>query len=226
MMRSTPLTSADPGSSTHLMTSLPITTNMTVRAPPFSTERPALWFAQLESQFRNRSVSNENDMFHHAVSLIDTQSAAEVEAIILNPSTPTPYTLLKQTLIERLTKSKDAKLLHLLNDEEIGERTPSQFFRHLRSLCPDVPNNVIKARWQSQLSPQTRACLAAQPDASSEDLSRLADKIHEVIPSESQSISTVSADQSLLGEIAEICKQIQALNMRNSRSRTRQKSLQ
>ncbi|XP_053964388.1 uncharacterized protein LOC128867304 [Anastrepha ludens] len=158
-------------------------------------------------------------MFHHAVSLIDTQSAAEVEDIILRPSTSTPYTSLKTALIERLTKSKDVKLLQLLDGEEIGDRTPSQFFRHLRSLFPDVSDNVIKARWQSQLSPETRACLAAQPDASLEDLSRLADKIHEVIPNVARSISYISEEQSLRSEIAEIRKQLQTFRISNSRSR-------
>ncbi|XP_017467418.1 PREDICTED: uncharacterized protein LOC108359860 [Rhagoletis zephyria] len=196
--------------------------NVSVRAPPFSAERPALWFAQLEAQFRIRFITDEHDQFHHAVSLIDTQSAGEVEDIILCPATTTPYTMLKQCLIERLTKSKDAKLLQLLDGEQIGDRTPSQFFRHLRSLCPDVPDNVLKARWQSQLPPQTRACLAAQPNAPLEDLSRLADKIHEVMPNVSRSIATVSEEQSLRAEIAELRKRLDSLNVKTQRNRSRE----
>ncbi|XP_054744543.1 uncharacterized protein LOC129248960 [Anastrepha obliqua] len=161
-------------------------------------------------------------MFHHAVSLIDTQSAAEVEDIILRPSTSTPYTSLKTALIERLTKSKGAKLLQLLNGEEIGDRTPSQFFRRLRSLCPDVSDNVIKARWQYKLSPQTCACLAAQPDAPLEHLSRLADKIHKVIPNVARSISYISEEQSLRSEISEIRKQLQTFRISNRRQHSPQ----
>ncbi|XP_067630404.1 uncharacterized protein [Eurosta solidaginis] len=213
-----PVTSAPP----QTPTSLHISGSTIVRTPPFSSEHPALWFAQLESQFRIRSITSENDQFHHAVSLIDTHSATEVEDIIVRPPPTMPYTTLKQNLIERLTKSKDAKLLQLLNSEEIGDRTPSQFLRHLRSLCPDVADNVLKARWQSQLSTQTRACLAAQRNASLEDLSRIADKINEVMPNVNHTIANISEEQSLRTEIDELRKQIEPLNVRKSRSNMRQ----
>ncbi|KAH6931351.1 hypothetical protein HPB50_023916 [Hyalomma asiaticum] len=42
--------------------------------------------------------------------------------------------MLKQLLISRLTPSEPQRLQQLLHDTELGDRTPSQWLRHMRQL--------------------------------------------------------------------------------------------
>lgn len=186
-----------------------------VKAPPFSQERPALWFAQLESQFRIRKIVTEVDKFHVAVPLIGTRSAAEVEDIITFPPTDSPYQKLKSTLISRFSKSKAAKLLQLLDGESLGDRKPSQHYRHLRSLVPDIDDDALRARWLSHLPEQIRACLVVQKEAASEQLCEAADSLCEILKP-----SNVAAVSEVQGQIAAMTTQVSQLAEMVKRGRT------
>lgn len=188
--------------------------SITIRAPPFCTDKPALWFAQLEAQFHNKGVVTEQDKFNHTISLIDTRVAAEVEDIIIHPPAVTPYQRLKNGLVERHTKSKQALLLQLLDREKQGDRTPSQHLRHLKSLVPDIDEEVLKARWLSHLPDPIQMGLAIQaPDASFEKLGAAADSLHEILrPANTASVSNLEK------QMAELTRQVAALATRCSRS--------
>ncbi|XP_017466270.1 PREDICTED: uncharacterized protein LOC108359101 [Rhagoletis zephyria] len=153
----------------------------TIRVPSFNQDRPGLWFAQLESQFRNHNVTNEVDKIHHAIPLIDTRIAADAEDIILNPPAENPYHKLKTALIACYSKSREAKLLQLLDGECLGDRTPFQHLRHLRSLVPGIDGEVLRARWLSHLPDQIRACSVAQCTAGLQELGEAAARLHDVL---------------------------------------------
>lgn len=206
------------------------TTSM--RVPPFSAERPALWFAQLDAQFRIHKVTTEIDKFYHTVSLIDTRYAVEVEALISAPPVTTPYQELKEELIRCFSKSKEAKLQQLLDGEQIGDRTPSQFLRHLKGLVPDISEDVLKSRWLINLPEQTRALLAVQATATIEELAKTADKLHEILRESRKSTAAVETPtlSSLHAQIADLTKQVASLTQhqgsshRKGRSHSKQRS--
>ncbi len=153
---------------------------VSIRCPLFNSERPALWFAQLEGQFHLAGISDEITQYHYASSHLDARAAAEVEDLLLNVPTETPYTRLKGTLVERLTLSREARLQQLLDRETLGDRKPSQFLRHLRSLDNTVPDNILRTKWLSRLPMTTQSILASQADMNIDKLASLADKIHDI----------------------------------------------
>lgn len=186
---------------------------ITLRAPAFCTDKPALWFAQLEAQFRTKGIVTESDKFCHAVPLIDTRVAAEVEDIITSPPAAMPYQALKKGLIDRFTKSKQANLLQLLDREKCGDRTPSQHLRHLKSLVPDIDEEVLKVRWLSQLPKAVHMGLAIQaPDATLDKLGAAADALHEVLQP-----ANVAPVSNLEQQIAALTRQVAALTAKHSR---------
>ncbi|KAF7272993.1 hypothetical protein GWI33_014262 [Rhynchophorus ferrugineus] len=71
----------------------------------------------------------------------------------------------------------------LFEQEEIGDRIPSQFLRLLQSLAGDTADqNIIKLMWINQLDPIRRAGIAAKPgNTKLEDLARIADNIKDAI---------------------------------------------
>ncbi|XP_049308685.1 uncharacterized protein LOC125777639 [Bactrocera dorsalis] len=205
-------------------------TSNVIRPIQFNPDKPSLWIAQIEAQFRILGVVRDVDKFYHAVSILDTRHAAEVEDIIVDPPTSAPFTALKMALISRFSKSKEAKLQQLLEGEEIGDRTPSQLLRHLKALVPGVDEDVLKAKWLSALPKDTRAMLALQTNTTLENLGASADRLHEII--QGMHVSSVSKntnntnDADFAQQISDLTKQLAALsaviNKRESRSNTRQ----
>jgi hypothetical protein len=109
-----------------------------IRLLPFWAERPAVWFAQAEVQFSLAGISSERTKFHYVISQLDQRYAAEVEDIITSPPQQDPYSKLRTKLLKRLFLSRKKRAHRILTLEEMGDRKPSQFLRHLRSLAPDL----------------------------------------------------------------------------------------
>lgn len=202
-----------------------------LRAPPFSPDQPTLWFAQVDALFRINGIVTELDKFYHIVPLIDTRYALEIADIITNVPTSNPYQTLKNALTARFSKSKEAKLKQLLDGEQIGDRKPSQFLRHLRALVPGIDEDVLRSRWMSSLPDQTKALLTVQSDQPLNKLAEIADKVHEVFDMNQKSTSAVTATPSTStadtsGQIAALTNQIAKLtklfsNQRRSNSKDR-----
>jgi hypothetical protein len=80
-----------------------------------------------------------------------------VEDIIASPPEWDPYTTLRTKLVTRLSHSKEHCICELLT-LKMGDRKPSHFLRHLRSLAPDIPD-LLRGIWSSQLPSDIRAVL-------------------------------------------------------------------
>jgi hypothetical protein len=153
-----------------------------VRLPPFWAERPAVWFAQAEALFILAGISSEKTKFCHVISQLDHRYATEVEDIITSRPHQHPYTTLRTFLVRRLSPSREQRIRQLLTLEEMGDRKPSQFLRHLRSLVPDLPDDFLRSIWSSRLPPNIQAILTGQPEGSLDSAARCADRNSEVAP--------------------------------------------
>lgn len=179
-----------------------------VRLPPFWPQEPAVWFAQVESQFTISGITTDATKFHYVLAQLEHQYAAEVKDLIVTPPATNKYDKLKSELIKRLSASREKAVKQLLIHEELGDRKPSQFMRHLQHLAgPAIPNEFLKTIWTSRLPRNIQTVIAAQPGTSLEALSDLADRIHEIVPPDSHVAST-SANN---GTLDELTKQISAL---------------
>ncbi|XP_046398115.1 uncharacterized protein LOC124164927 [Ischnura elegans] len=149
-----------------------------MRVPPFWPERPALWFSQLEVQFSLAGITNELTKFSHVVAQLDNRHAVEVEDIIVNPPSDSPYKRIKDELISRLSTSQETRIRQLLEHEELGDRKPSQFLRHNRSLAGNsVPDDFVRTLWVNRLPSSAQA---TQDSTDLAGLAKLADKVCEV----------------------------------------------
>ncbi|KAL0868744.1 hypothetical protein ABMA27_008180 [Loxostege sticticalis] len=203
-----------------------------VRIPPFWPEKPAIWFAQIEGQFLISGITTDATKFYYVIGQLDQQYAGEVEDIITNPPATNKYERLKTELIKRLSASKERKVKQLLVHEELGDRKPSQFLRHLQHLAgPGIPEDFLRTIWTSRLPSSTQTIIASQAKSPLEDLADLADRIHDVVPPSPQvaAMSTASTSSSsmldtLVQQVAALTRQVEALTTaphRNSRPRSR-----
>lgn len=201
-----------------------------VRIPPFYPEKPALWFAQLEGQFILSKITSDETKFYYAMAQLEPQYAAEVEDIITSPPAVDKYIKLKTELIKRLSASRERKVQQVLNLEELGDKKPSQFLRHLQNLAgPGLPEDFLRSIWVNRLPQRTQDIVASQLKSSLEDLAELADRLHDVIAPTSQvaaasALPSTSAEPLLL-QIAELTRHVRALDAKVGRmSRPRERS--
>ena len=111
----------------------------------------------------------------------------------------------------------------------MGDRKPSQFLRHLKSLAPDVPEEFFRTVWASRLPSHVQAILAGHTEGSQDSTSHLANRMCEVTPlptTASISPSTPDNPAGLLERIEEFSRQVASLQAsqtdRRSESRDRQ----
>lgn len=192
-----------------------------IRVPPFYPEKPALWFAQLESQFFLANITSDTTKFHYAISQLEPIYASEVEDIISAPAATDKYERLKTELVKRLSASREKKVKQLLTHEELGDRKPSQFLRHLQHLAgPGVPEEFLRTIWSSRLPNSTQTIIASQSKATLEELAELADKIHDVVPPSPQVAAASHASGSssdMANQIAELTRQVYSLSTKVNR---------
>jgi len=144
-----------------------------------------------------------------------------VEDIITAPPEHEPYDRLKAELVRRLSTSREQRVRQLLSHEEMGDRKPTQFLRHLKGLAPDVPDDFLRTIWASRLPPHVQAILAGQTDSNLESTAQLADKICLVTTQPTTaSISPAVPDNTtgLLERIEELSRQFAALQAQYSRT--------
>jgi hypothetical protein len=134
------------------------TSRVAVRLPPFWAERPTVRFTQAETQFSLSGISNKRIKFYHIISQLDHRYAAEVEDIITSPLHQDPYTALKMELLNHLSPTREQRACQIITHEEMGDRKPLQFLRHLRSLTRNLPEYFLRRIWCSRL-PQPHKCL-------------------------------------------------------------------
>lgn len=199
-----------------------------IKLPPFWADRPALWFAQAEAQFHLAGITTDMTMFSHVISIIDHRLIGEIEDIIMSPPDVNKYQTIKEELIRRLSTSEQQRVERLLSDEQLGDRKPSAFLRHLQSLAgPSKDVTILRQLWMRRLPAQVQAILAAQSDLALEKLAELADKIIEVTPGPSR-VCKVDNSQPNLDAIMErlekLGQQVAALTDKRQRGRSRARS--
>ncbi|XP_063359918.1 uncharacterized protein LOC134649134 [Cydia amplana] len=156
---------------------------LTMRLPPFWAEDAEVWFAQVEAQFAVWGVKADSTKYFQVIRELDPKTAREVRDIITKPPETDKYEKLKKQLIDRLSTSQENKRRQLLQFEELGDRKPSQFLRHLRGLAGDsVTDDFLRSLWSTRLPTQVQAIIASQKTASLDDIAILADQIIDVTP--------------------------------------------
>jgi hypothetical protein len=100
-----------------------------------------------------------------------------VEDIITSPSHQDQYTALKAELLNRLSSTREQRARQIITHEEMGDRKPSQFLRHLRSIAPDLPEYFLRSIWCSRLPRPVQPALAGQLQIGLDAAARCADSI-------------------------------------------------
>lgn len=198
---------------------------VSVKLSAFWPDKPHLWFAQAEAQFEIAGISKDSTKYGHLLSILDARLADEVEDIIANPPAEDKYEHLKSELIKRFSISREQRIRHLLSQQEMGDRKPSSFLRHLRSLAGKSDEGIIRELWMRSLPHEVQRILMAQLDLPLDKVANLADAITEAAPSKSVNATHTSHDlEKIMQCINDLSKKVDALSKDRARSSSRSNS--
>lgn len=201
-----------------------------VRLPPFWSDNPSLWIAQVESQFALHRITSDVSKFNIIISQLEPRYAAEISDIITNPPAEGKFEKLKTELVSRISASREERIRQLLTQAEIGDRKPSQFLRYMRGLVgtETIPDTLLRTLWSGRLPSTIQTIIATQQNLPLDVIADLADKVFEVIPApQVATVSTCTTDMNK--RLDELSQQVNALTAKieklgHERSRFRSRS--
>ncbi|XP_011259994.2 uncharacterized protein LOC105253581 [Camponotus floridanus] len=151
-----------------------------MRVPEFTPVDPELWFKILDRSFQAAGITTDATKFGYAIIALGSKYSVEVRDVIINPPAEQAYETLRAELIKRLSLSQEHKTRRLLEHEEIGDRKPSQFLRHLRALAGNVVGDgILRTVWLSRLPAHIQPHLVTRTADTLDQLADIADAIVE-----------------------------------------------
>lgn len=222
------------------------------RLPEFWDKTPQVWFIKCENLFKLKGIKTDSTKYQHILSALPQDVVMSVLDIVKDESNG--YEELKKALIARNSLSEEQRLNTLLSESNavMGERRPSEFFRHLEQLADsgtEVNKELLLKLWMRRLPSTLNVSLVASCQTDPTILIPMADKIWDTLHKNSvdalhsksvsvrtpnAQVASTSVDQtaSLCAGLTEICQQMNALRMeinelkhnQNNRERPRQRS--
>ncbi|VDP26243.1 unnamed protein product [Schistosoma mattheei] len=93
------------------------------------------------------NIKSEEIRYRDLCYIIPPSVAKEARDLTLSP--PQPYIILRREMMNRLLLSDSQRIQRLFQRETLGDRSPSQFLRHLQVVVGDntVDEAVLKQGW-------------------------------------------------------------------------------
>ena len=166
-----------------------------LKLSPFWSADPQVWFAQVESQFFTRKITNQDTKFHHIVACLPPEVAVDIRDLIINKPPDNAYDELKNTLIKRTTASRTKRSQQLLSAEELGDSKPSQLLRRFEQLLDGTSSDhpLIREVFLQRLPGNVRQLLTATTTDET-PLDELAQKADRLMDVSSHNIATIQHD--------------------------------
>ncbi|XP_063369349.1 uncharacterized protein LOC134657716 [Cydia amplana] len=203
-----------------------------LRLPAFMPRDPVMWFSLVETIFSKAGVADDVSKYLHVASALAPHDATEVRDILIAPPENDKYDALKTGIIKRLGASQEVNTRRLLEREHIGDRKPSQFLRHLRSLAGSaVPDALLRTMWLEQLPRPMQMVLATLAEQSLDKVADVADAIADSTTPTPAIATTENPVMKIIevlrSEIADLRQQMKASSLNASarhRGRSRSRS--
>jgi hypothetical protein len=166
-----------------------------LRLPDFWPETPSSWFVFVESKFRVKNITSEHSKFDLVVGCLPRDSIRQVLDILENPDATTPYTTLKQRLLDshELTDFQRMELLHCM--EPLGARKPSELLSQMLEACPRGQENnmFFLFLFLQRLSKELRVLFAEDDLKNPRDLAAKADKHWALLSHQHGTVAAIEA---------------------------------
>ena len=172
---------------------------MSIKLPPFWTQKSALWFAQAEAQFAIKGITVDKTKYCHVVAMLDNVTASHVMDIIGSPPDANAYNTLKTSLTEAFAITDDEKAAKIMNTSGLADKTQSQLLSSMLLLVPqgEVPGFLFRKVYLHQLPSDVQTHLAQTRNmgTSAANLRKLATEADRYFSSAGNRITTVTVEE-------------------------------
>lgn len=198
------------------------------KLPVFWSNVPEVWFIQVEQIFNLNRITSDVSKYRHVVAVLPQEAMGNVIDILRQPPTENKYNTLKEALISRHSISENRKLESLLNSSEMGDRSPSSFYREMENLMGNsnfINQSLLKKLWLRKLPESVRLAVTCSNIEEVTALLSMADKIWEV--TQNSQLSAVASSSSsdkedkLLNAIKTLTLEVCSLKEKLSRNSLR-----
>nr|CDS29500.2 gag pol polyprotein [Hymenolepis microstoma] len=186
-----------------------------LQTPVFDPENSESWFKQFEMVMRLRGVTKRTIWFQYLVPILPTAIVTQFAELIPMPPDNDSYDRLKQAIISRLSVPREKRLDQLFAQVELGDRSPSQLLRHMRSLASgsSVSDEILKKLWMKCLPKSLIPSLVTS--SSRDDLDKLAKEADLIYYLQDvpvvNAVKAPTAADSITQRLNELAKQLQEL---------------
>lgn len=119
-------------------------TTSTPRLPLFWTINPEAWFIQAEAHFALSKITSDNTKYTNVVASLPPEIISKSVDIIQKVASESTgkYEALKTALLARIGLTEEQRISNLLYHEQMGDQTPSEFYRRLQRLVGNSENEL------------------------------------------------------------------------------------
>lgn len=177
--------------------------------PCFSSEKLAIWFAQVESVFSLNGVTTDSDKYDYVVAHIPSDFTSIVEDILLNPPPQSKYDHIKYEFIKRMS-------IYNLRREKFTTETPSEYLRRLITIADQrVPIELVLNTWLKNLPKPVREVVSLETSGHVETIGPMADKVMALLSPESENSQSLSSEQyeTIVKRLDELAKQVKIVQL-------------
>lgn len=202
-----------------------------VKLPQFWPTAPEAYFEQVEATFRTSRITVSRTQYDYLLQAIPASIATDVLDVMRKcKNSATPYEDMKSELIRRNSLSESARLEQVLSSAQMGDRSPSAFYRHISNIAGStsaVNDNLIRTLWMRRLPQNLEISLKPFDTTEIETVLKIADEVYEV-SKRSPSIAAVekstppsSSTQTEIAELREMFSKLSSQISSGNRSRSR-----
>ncbi|BHF60183.1 hypothetical protein SprV_0100314600 [Sparganum proliferum] len=151
----------------------------------FTPNTPRVWFRQIEAVLPMSRITSERTRYSYVVQNLPFNVAVNIDDLLDPNLANDPYTQLKNALIQRVAKSANRMPRELFTPVELGDQTPSQLVRQMRSLLAGrhMDDAIFRQIWLDKLPvPMQQVLVMLDISISLDKVANRADRISECYP--------------------------------------------
>ena len=152
-----------------------LSSNVSIKPPPFMEENSMAWFAILEAQFKIARISEPTTKFYHILASLPSEIVSKIPHTILQAAN---YDSLKNSVISTYEQSKPEMLDKLMTATSITGK-PSAYLNELASLATriGVSDDIVRHKFLQALPSSISPVVASQSMLEIAALGKLADDL-------------------------------------------------
>ncbi|GFQ78883.1 uncharacterized protein TNCT_503581 [Trichonephila clavata] len=139
---------------------------ITIKIPPFWTDKPEIWFLKMEAQLNINRITSEETKYKYLVSQLEPRFLENVWDIIKDTENTAKYSTAKERLLLTFQESENVRIKRLLTGLELGDMLPSQLLRKMCSLgYSDISEKVLRTLWLEKMPESVRNIVIVSDEA-------------------------------------------------------------